>query len=297
MAILVGRGDRVIVQGITGHTGRAAALRMREHGTPIVGGVTPAKGGQRVAGLPVCDSVYEAVADLGATASFVAVPPPSVKDACLEAIDAGVRVVVVYTERVPLHDAMEVHAFARSRGTIVLGPNSAGYVTPGEANLSDLHDDNLRPGRVGIVSKSGTLAYEVVDGLNAHWLGESTVVCLGGDPIVCTRYEEVLARFEADPDTDAVVLLGEIGGTAEIAAAHAVRRMRKPVVAYVAGRSAPQGRRMGHAGAIVEGMQGTATAKAAALTDAGAVVVGFVTQVAGAVARIIQHAGGRGHGL
>jgi succinyl-CoA synthetase alpha subunit len=288
MAILVGRHDRIIVQGITGRTGRNAALRMLEYGTPIVGGVTPGKGGQRVAGLPVYGTVREAVRDLGATASFVAVPPASVKSACLEAIDAGVRTVVVYTERVPVHDAMAVRALARSRGTLVLGPNSAGCVTPGQANLSDLHDDNLRPGRVGVVSKSGTLAYEVVDGLNARGLGQSTVVCLGGDAILCTRYDEILHRFEADPETDIVVLLGEVGGTAELAAADTIRQMQTPVVAYVAGRWAPEGKRMGHAGAIVEGHQGTAAAKAAALGEAGAVVVDLVTQVAPAVAGLMQ---------
>lgn len=284
MGILIGASDRVIVQGITGGSGRTTAERMLEYRTPIVGGVTPGKGGQRVAGLPVFDSVREIVDELGATASFITVPPAFARDACLEAIDAGLRTVVVYTERVPLHDTMQICAYARGRGTLVLGPNSAGCVTPGAANLSDLNDANLRPGRVGIVSKSGTLTYEVIDGLNRLGLGQSTVACLGGDPLIATHFADVLPLFEADAGTGAVILIGEIGGTAELGAAAVAGRMTKPVVAYVAGRAAPAGKRMGHAGAIVERGREAAAAKIEAFRDAGVRVAELVTDVAPLVA-------------
>lgn len=284
MGILIGAHDRVIVQGITGGSGRTTADRMLEYRTPIVGGVTPGKGGQRVAGLPVFDSVRQMVDELGATASFITVPPAFARDACLEAIDAGLRTVVIYTERVPLHDTMQICAYARGRSTTVLGPNSAGCVTPGAANLSDLNDANLRPGRVGIVSKSGTLTYEVIDGLNRLGLGQSTVVCLGGDPLIATHFADVLPLFEADPETSAVALIGEIGGTAELEAAAVVRGMTKPVIAYVAGRSAPTGKRMGHAGAIVERGHETAAAKIEAFRDAGARVAALVTEIAPLIA-------------
>jgi succinyl-CoA synthetase alpha subunit len=287
MAILIDRGDRILVQGITGHVGSNFAQRLLQHGTPVVGGVTPGKGGQSAAGLPVYDSVYQARAELGATASLVTVPPAFVKDAVLEAVDAGLSLVVVYTERTPVHDALEMCRYARVRGTVLLGPNSAGCISPGRANLSDLNDPNLRPGRVGIVSKSGTMTYEAIDGIQRAGLGESTVVCLGGDPVVGTDYAEILERFEADPETDAVVLLGEIGGQAEAKAAEVVRRMSKPVVAYVAGRWAPREKRMGHAGAIIEGDQDTAAAKIASLRQAGAIVAEQVTQVGSLAARAL----------
>jgi succinyl-CoA synthetase alpha subunit len=290
VAVLVGRGDRVIIQGITGASGRATAARMLEHGTPVVGGVTPGKGGQNVGGLPVYESVHQIVEAAGATASFITVPPAFAGDACLEAIDAGLRTVVVYTERVPIHDTMKICAFARGRGAIVLGPNSAGCVSPGEANLSDLNDVNLRPGRVGIVSKSGTLAYEVVDGLNRLGLGQSTVVCLGGDPLIATQFADILPLFDQDASTDAVVLLGEIGGTAELKAATMISGMHKPVVAHVAGRFAPPGKRMGHAGAIVERGRDAAGAKIEALQRAGARVAGLVTEVAPLVAKTLGRA-------
>lgn len=252
-----------------------------------MGGVTPGKGGQRVGGLPVYDTVYEACAELAATASLVTVPPAFVKDAALEAVDAGLPLIVVYTEHTPVHDALLLCRYARARGVVLLGPNSAGCISPGRANLSDLSDANLRAGRVGIVSKSGTMTYEAIDEIQRAGLGESTVVCLGGDPVVGTQYPEVLERFEADAGTDAVVLLGEIGGQAEIAAALVIARMRKPVIAYVAGRWAPHEKRMGHAGAIVERGKGTAQAKIEALRAAGAVVADQVTQVGTLVARAL----------
>lgn len=292
MGILVGSTDRVIIQGITGRTGRAAAARMVADGTPLVGGVTPTRAGEMVEGRPVVSSVAEACDRLGATASFVSVPPPGVLDAALEAISAGIRVLVIYTEHVPIHDAMRIRAAAAERSVTVLGPNSAGCVTPSEANLSDLDARNLRPGRVGIVSKSGTLTYEVVDRLVAGGAGLSSVVCLGGDPVVGTDHAAVLQRFDDDPGTDVVVMLGEIGGRSELRAAEVISSMRTPVVACIVGHHAPPGKRMGHAGALLARPDETAPAKSAALQEAGAHVVPEITAVAdAALARLRMVAG------
>ena len=284
---MIDRGDRVIVQGITGTVGSNFARRLKLDGTTVVGGVTPGKAGQQVEGLPVYDTAYEARIALGATASFVTVPPAHVKDAVLEAVDAGLPLIVVYTELTPIHDALEMCRYARVRGTVLLGPNSAGRISPGRANLSDLSDANLRHGRIGIVSKSGTMTYEAINEIQRAGLGESTVVCLGGDPVVGTTYADILERFERDPATDAVVLLGEIGGQAEVQAAEVIRTMSKPVIAYVSGRWAPKEKRMGHAGAIVLHGKDTAEAKIAALLAAGALVADQVTQVGGLVVRAL----------
>ena len=287
---MIGSDDRVIVQGITGAVGSTFARRLEADGTVVVGGVTPGRSGQTVAGLPVLDTVYQARAELGATASFVTVPPAHVKDAVLEAIDAGMPLIVVYTELTPIRDALEMCRYARSRGAVLLGPNSAGCISPGRANLSDLSASNLRPGRVGIVSKSGTMTYEAIDAIQREGQGESTVVCLGGDPVVGTPYTDILERFDGDAGTDAVVLLGEIGGQAEIRAAERVARMGKPVIAYVAGRWAPQGKRMGHAGAIVERGNDTAAAKIEVLRGSGAIIAEQITQVGTLVARALVSA-------
>ena len=287
---MIGSDDRVIVQGITGAVGSTFARRLEADGTVVVGGVTPGRSGQTVAGLPVLDTVYQARAELGATASFVTVPPAHVKDAVLEAIDAGMPLIVVYTELTPIRDALEMCRYARSRGAVLLGPNSAGCISPGRANLSDLSASNLRPGRVGIVSKSGTMTYEAIDAIQREGQGESTVVCLGGDPVVGTHYTDILERFDSDAGTDAVVLLGEIGGQAEIRAAERVARMSKPVIAYVAGRWAPQGKRMGHAGAIVERGNDTAAAKIEVLRGSGAIIAEQITQVGTLVARALVSA-------
>ncbi|HET6468135.1 MAG TPA: succinate--CoA ligase subunit alpha [Geminicoccaceae bacterium] len=286
MGILLDAGSRLIIQGITGHVGRNAAGRMREAGTPLVGGVTPGRGGQTVEGVPVFDSCYEAAAEVGATGSLVLVPAPFCMDACLEAIDAGLGLVSVYTDNVPLADAIRIRSCALARGTVVLGPNSAGTVTPGVANLSDLNDDFLAPGTVGIVAKSGAITYEVADLVRAEGLGVSSVVCLGGDPVLCTGYREVLERFRADPGTEAVVLIGEIGGGLELLAVDVIRDMGKPVVAHVLGRHAPPGKRMGHAGALV-GRGDDARAKGARLGGAGAVVVERFWQLGEEVARAL----------
>ena len=275
------------MQGITGAVGSSFARRLQSDGTTVVGGVTPGKAGQQVEGLPVHDTVYEACRALAPTASFVTVPPAYVKDAVFEAVDAGLPLIVVYTELTPIHDAIEMCRFARVRGAMLLGPNSAGCISPGQANLSDLSDSTLRPGRIGIVSKSGTMTYEASSEIQRAGLGISSVVCLGGDPVVGSTYSDILERFEADPGTDAVVLLGEIGGQAEVLAAEVVQRMRKPVVAYVSGRWAPKEKRMGHAGAIVLRGSDTAEAKIEVLRAAGAVIADQVTQVGSFVARAV----------
>lgn len=286
MAILLDSSARIIVQGITGNVGRTYAKRMLANGTPVVAGVTPGKGGTTVFGLPVFDTVYEARKATGATASLVTVPARFVKEAVLEAIDAGIKLIVVYTEHTPVHDAMEMCAHARARGAILIGPNSAGCVTPGQANMSDLNDANLRPGPVGIVSKSGTLTYEVIDQLSRVGLGLSTVVCLGGDPVVGTQYEDVLPLFERDPETKAVVLIGELGGLAEVRAAEIIKTMSKPVVAFIAGSAAPKGKRMGHAGALTEGGEDTAQRKKTALAEAGCVIAEQITDIGAAIAQV-----------
>lgn len=291
MAILVDAETRILVQGITGRVGASFEARMLRHGTLIVGGVTPGKGGTTTRrGLPVFDTVAEAVAGTGAVASLIVVPPLAAKQAFVDAVRGGVRLVVIYTENVPVHDAAEMVAMARAHGVRFFGPNSAGVVSPGKANLSDLNDLNLVPGRIGIISKSGTLTYEVVAGLHRYNLGESTVACLGGDSIVGTSHADLLPLFAADTDTDAVVLVGEIGGRAEIAAAERWHTLAcgKPLIAYIAGHAAPQGKRMGHAGAIIGGAEESAAAKSAALAAAGALVVTLLDDIPALVAGALR---------
>ncbi|MCC7275558.1 MAG: succinate--CoA ligase subunit alpha [Alphaproteobacteria bacterium] len=285
MAILVDARSRILIQGITGETGRAYAARMVAAGTPLVGGTSPGKAGQAVEGVPVFATIAEAVAATGADCVLSSVRPAAALAAMTEVFEAGIRVAVLYTENVPVHDAMRMRALARARGACLLGPNSAGVISPGRANLADLNDARVRAGRIGVVSKSGTLTYEVIDGLHAEGLGESTVVCLGGDPVVGTGFAEILRLFEADPGTDAVVLVGEPGGAMEHEAAAVVRTMRKPVVAYVTGQRAPPAKRMGHAGAVSgAGAEATtAAAKLAALRSAGCTGVDIVTDVGAAM--------------
>ena len=288
MAIIVDKNSRILIQGITGPTGRSYAERMIANGTPLVGGVTPGRRGQTVAGVPVFDNVEDAVAATGADAVLSAVRSSLALDAALEALAAGIRTLVVYTENVPLHDAIRMRAYARARGARLLGPNSAGVVSPDKANLADLNDRNLRPGRIGIVSKSGTLTYEVIDDLQARGFGESSVVCLGGDPVIGTSYADVLPLFEADAETDLVVLIGEPGGRLEYDAIAAMRSLTKPVVAYIAAQNAPPEKRMGHAGAIYDRGDTTAAAKLDAFRAAGCEAVGRVTEVAAAVERALR---------
>ena len=285
MSILLNRETKVLVQGITGRVGRAQTKWMLEYGTNIVAGVTPGKGGEVVEGVPVYDSVAQAVSESGAEASVFFVPPAAVKDAACETIDAGVRFIVVVTEHVPVHDAMEVKDYATERGVRLLGPTSAGILTPGEAKMGIMPGNMFQPGRIGVISRSGTLAYEICLNLAAAGLGQSTALGMGADPVAFTSLSDLLALFDADPETDLVVIIGEVGGTQEEHAAQSIAdRMTKPVVAYIAGHTVPEGKRMGHAGAIVQGDMGTARSKINALQKAGVAVAEYP----GDVVKLVQ---------
>jgi len=280
MSILLNRETRVLVQGITGRAGRAQTKWMLEYGTNIVAGVTPGKGGEEVEGVPVYDRVAQAVAERGAEASVFFVPPAAVKDAARETIDAGVRLIVVVTEHVPVHDAMEIKAYASERNVRLLGPTSPGIITPGEAKMGILPGNMFRPGRIGVISRSGTLAYEICANLAAAGMGQSTVTGMGADPVPFTSMSELLYLFDADPGTDLAVIVGEVGGMQEEHAAQFIAdRMIKPVVAYIAGHSVPEGKRMGHAGAIVQGNTGTTRSKISALQRGGVDVAEYPLDV------------------
>ncbi|HVE23816.1 MAG TPA: succinate--CoA ligase subunit alpha [Sporichthya sp.] len=274
MAIFLNEDSRIVVQGMTGSEGRKHTQRMLNSGSNIVGGVTPGKGGQKVefegAALPVFNSVAEAVADGGANVSVVFVPPKFTKGAVIEAIDAGVPLVVVITEGVPVHDTASFHAYNQSKGAVtrIVGPNCPGVISPGKSNAGIIPADITKAGRIGLVSKSGTLTYQMMYELRD--IGFTTCVGIGGDPVIGTTHIDCLAAFQADPDTDAIVMIGEIGGDAEERAADFIAaNVTKPVVAYVAGFTAPEGKTMGHAGAIVSGSSGTASAKKEALEAIG----------------------------
>ncbi len=289
MAIILDDRSRLVIQGITGRIGADFARETaRRYPAVLVAGVTPGRGGQRVGPVPVYDSVAEAVARHGADTSLVCVPAAAVKDSVLEAIDAGIRTVSVYTEGVPLHDAVHLIAHARAAGVRLIGPNAAGVLSPGLAGAGEITEGYFpaRPGRVGIVAKSGSIVYETV-ALTAAVEGQSTIVCLGGDPILGTTFLEVLRLFEADPATSAVILIGEIGGPDEFAAAEFIREMRTPVVAYVCGHAAPPGQKMGHAGAIITGGRDTAAAKSEALRAAGARVARTVAELPALLAQAL----------
>jgi succinyl-CoA synthetase alpha subunit len=274
MAILIDERTRVLVQGITGYQGEFHARRMVEFGTRVVAGVTPGKGGQKVADIPVFDTVAEAVETTGASASCIFVPARAAKDAALEAIASGLNPVVVITEHIPVHDTIEMVASARAAGVSVIGPNGPGLASPGKGKIGIMPNDLFAPGPVGLVSRSGTLTYEIVAGLTRVGIGQSTALGLGGDPVVGVNFVEVIAMFNDDPDTTAIVMVGEIGGAAEEEAARFVQAwVRKPVVGYIAGLTAPSGKRMGHAGAVISGTEGTAQGKIAAMEAAGIRVV------------------------
>jgi succinyl-CoA synthetase alpha subunit len=256
---------------------------MVEYGTRVVAGVSPGKGGTAVEAVPVYDTVEEAVHRHGANASILFVPAPLARDACLEALEAGIGVIVVITEGIPVHDTMEVMAFARMQGATVIGPNTFGAISPGRCKLGIMPAPAYLPGPVGMVARSGTLSYELAAALTAAGIGQSTVIGLGGDRVVGLSFVDVLRRLEADPATRVVVLVGEIGGSAEEEAAEYIKGMTKPVVAYLAGRSAPPGKRMGHAGAIIERGRGSFEGKAQALAGAGAAVARLPWEVMGLV--------------
>ena len=270
MSILLNQDTRVLVQGITGRVGRAQTHWMLEYGTNIVAGVTPGKGGEEVEGIPVYDTVAEAVVRQGAEASVFFVPAALVKEAALETMESGIRLIVIVTEHVPIHDVMELRACALERGVRILGPTSPGIITPGEAKMGIMPGNMFSPGRIGVISRSGTLSYEISINLVAAGLGQSTAVGMGADAVVFTSMPELLELFAKDPDTDLVVIVGEVGGTQEENAAQFItRQMTKPVVAYIAGHNAPEGKRMGHAGAIIQGSMGTPQSKVTALRQAG----------------------------
>ena len=284
MSVLVDADTRVLVQGITGHQGTVHTRQMRAFGSQVVAGVTPGKGGTQVEEVPVFDTVAEAVRTARANASVIFVPAPYARDALLEAVDAGIRLVVVVTEHIPFHDMLTMYHYARAHGTRIIGPNCPGIAAPGKAKVGIIPNVVFRPGRVGVVSRSGTLTYEIVNGIKEIGLGQSTCIGLGGDPVVGTSFVDALPLFEKDPDTDVIVMVGEIGGTAEEEGAEVIHRsIRKPVIAYVAGRSAPPGKRMGHAGAIISRGRGTAESNLSALQSAGAQVATFPYEIPGLV--------------
>ena len=270
MSILVDKGTRLLVQGITGREGSFHTEQMVEYGTTVVAGVTPGGRGKTVAGVPVFDTVAAAVAETGANASIIYVPARFAPDAIYEAVDAGIPFVVCITEGIPVADMVPVYAYVRLRGARLLGPNCPGLITPGEAKVGIMPGFIHTRGPVGLVSRSGTLTYEVVDALTRAGLGQTTAVGIGGDPVIGTSFVDVLGLFQDDPATEAIVLIGEIGGSDEEDAARFIQeRVTKPVVGFIAGRTAPPGKRMGHAGAIISGGTGTAAEKVAALEAAG----------------------------
>lgn len=287
MAILVDKNTRLLVQGITGREGEFHARQMLDYGTAVVAGVTPGKGGQLACDgrVPVYDTVQEAVEATGANTSVVYVPARFAPEAILEAADAGLGLVVCITEGIPVMDMVRVKAYLDQKGTRLVGPNCPGLLTPDQAKVGIMPGHIAMPGPVGVVSRSGTLTYEVVYALTAHGIGQTTCVGIGGDPVIGTRFVDVLALFEADPLTQQVVLIGEIGGNdEEIAARFIAEEMTKPVVAFIAGRTAPPGKRMGHAGAIIEGGTGTAAEKIGTLEAAGVKVAEHPEQIADLVA-------------
>ena len=281
MAVLVDQDTRVVVAGITGSEGTFHALRNRSYGTHVVAGVTPGKGGQDVEGIPVFDTVADAAESTGANTSLIFVPARSAPEAIYEAADAGVGLIVCITEGIPVRDMAQVVSSLRGTGVLLVGPNCPGVISPGRSNVGIIPGEICTPGRVGLVSRSGTLTYQIVHELTQRGIGQSSCVGMGGDPVHGIGFIGSLERFEADPDTDLVVMIGEIGGDDEERAADHIRdRMTKPVVAYIAGFTAPPGKRMGHAGAIITGSSGTAQAKADALEAVGVRVGRTPTDVA-----------------
>jgi succinyl-CoA synthetase alpha subunit len=270
MAILVDNETRLVVQGITGREGKFHTGRMVESGTNVVAGVTPGKGGQEHEGVPIFNTMEEAVEETGANASVIFVPAAFSADAIFEALDFDMSTVCCITEGVPVHDMMRVANYMRMKDATLIGPNCPGVLSPGKANVSIMPRDIFAPGNVGVISRSGTLTYQIVNELTQRNIGQSTAVGIGGDPIIGTNFIEILEQFEADPETECVVMIGEIGGNAEQNAAEYIQsEMTKPVVAYIAGFTAPEGKTMGHAGAIVSGGDSTAEAKSEALQRAG----------------------------
>jgi succinyl-CoA synthetase alpha subunit len=289
VSVLVDNGTRLLVQGITGREGEFHTQGAIEYGTKVVAGVTPGKAGETVQGVPVFNTVRDAVAKTGANASVIFVPPPFAADAILEAVDARIPLVVAITEGIPALDMVEVMRVVSGSGSRLVGPNCPGVISPGKAKIGIMPGHIHQEGRVGVVSRSGTLTYEAVHQLSRLGIGQSTCIGIGGDPVIGTNFVDALALFETDPGTDAVILIGEIGGSGEETAAAFIQdQMKKPVVAFIAGQTAPPGRRMGHAGAIIMGGKGTAADKMAALSAAGATVVKSPAEMGSTMASILR---------
>lgn len=289
MSILVDKDTKVICQGITGRAGLFHSQKCREYGTPIVGGVTPGKGGTEVDGFPVFNSIEDARRKTGANATMVFVPPPFCADAIIAAACEGIELIVAITEGIPVLDMVKVMSCIEGTGARLIGPNCPGVITPGIAKLGIMPGYIHQPGPVGLISKSGTLTYEAAWQLGNVGLGQSTAVGIGGDPIIGTTFNDLLQMFEDDPDTEAILMIGEIGGNAEILAAEYIKeRITKPVAAFIAGKTAPPGKRMGHAGAIISGGSGTAAEKIAALEAAGVIVAESPADMGAAVQRAIK---------
>jgi len=288
MSILVNKHSKILVQGFTGSEGSFHASQMIEYGTQIVGGVTPGKGGTKHEDVPIFDTVEAAVKATNANASVIYVPPPFAADAIMEAADAKLPLTVCITEGIPAIDMIRVFDYLRDRSTRLIGPNCPGIISPGKCKIGIMPGHIHAEGRIGVVSRSGTLTYEAVHQLTNLRLGQSTAIGIGGDPIIGTNFVDALSLFQADPETDAVVMIGEIGGTAEEQAAEFVRdRMNKPVIGFIAGQTAPPGRRMGHAGAIIAGGKGTAAEKMAAMEDAGIHVVRSPADIGAKIKEVI----------
>ncbi|MHB8072839.1 succinate--CoA ligase subunit alpha [Desulfosporosinus fructosivorans] len=287
MTIMINETTKILVQGITGKQGQFHTTQMLASGSKVIGGISPGKGGQEVHAVPIYETVEQAMAVERAEASVIFVPAKQVKDCAFEAIDGGIKILVIITEHVPLHDAMEIMAFAERKQVQVVGPNTFGLISPGKCKIGIMPNSIFIPGSVGVVARSGTLSYEIVSQLTNAGIGQSTVVGLGGDRVVGLSFIDVLAQFEADPETKAVVLVGEIGGNAEEEASIFIKTMSKPVIAFLAGKSAPPGKRMGHAGAIIERGKGTYDSKVVALKAAGAYVASLPWEVSDLVRKAL----------
>jgi succinyl-CoA synthetase alpha subunit len=289
LSVLVDKSTRLLVQGITGKEGTFHALQMRDYGTNIVGGVTPGKGGTTHEGFAVFNTVADAVRETEANASVIYVPPPFAADAIMEAADAGVALIVCITEGIPAIDMVEAFHYVRSRGVRLVGPNCPGVISPGKCKVGIMPARIHKEGRVGVVSRSGTLTYEAVGQLTALGIGQSTCIGIGGDPVIGTTQRDAVELFNNDPDTDAIVMIGEIGGSAEEEAAEYVKQhVKKPVVGFICGQTAPPGRRMGHAGAIIAGGKGTAAEKMDAMTAAGIHVVKSPADIGAKVKEVLK---------